>query len=138
MSFWKKWTEIPEMTPVAIRNDFGNGFVFAGFYNGGDMQEYWQRLEKGNRENLPEKVLGCSVAVFTGGDFPKVVRLSKAIPTFDSGDREYDSWHDLLLACKADGSVEGLYCTGGYRLAKTLGFRKLLKCPEEVRALLVL
>ena len=40
----------------------------------------------------------------------KALRLTLDIPTFDSGDRESDSWHTLyLMPGKARGCVDGIY-----------------------------
>ncbi len=129
--------KLPQENPQlheTIRRDFGEGFAFRGFL--GASENYWRSLETGKREDLSEKFRGCSIVIFTGGVYPKVVRLSRPIPTFDSGDRQYDSWHDLHFVPMEGGKIKGLYSTGGYELVKAVGFQELLACPPEVEAYL--
>ncbi len=116
-----------------IRFDFGRGYRFSGMAPGRDQLE---RFQEGERREYPEKIQGCQVTIYTGGTYEKVVRLSKSIPTFDSGDREYDSWHDLYLGTTRERTVQALYCTGGYRVAKAVFFGKVLGVPGEVGELL--
>lgn len=78
-----------------------------------------------------EEYNGCNVTVYTNGAYPQVIRLSKDIPIFDSGDREYDLWHDLYLVSESNGQLCAVYCTGGYRLARIIGFLNVIKYPEE-------
>ena len=59
------------------------------------------------------------------------------IPTFDSGDREYDSWHTLyLLPGRQAGTVDGYYCTGGYKLAHAVYCCKLRSVSARIWTLL--
>ncbi len=135
MSIENLFDEFPGIH-LKIRNDFGKGFFFRGRTSG--ITEAWiDGLRKDHREDLPEKYRGCLVTIYTGGNYRKVVRLSLSIPTFDSGDREWDSWHDLYLVCpKGDGPIYGAYVTCGYRIALLVGFREMVCCPDEVRKLL--
>lgn len=60
------------------------------------------------------------------------------IPTFDSGDREYDSWHTLyLLPGRQAGTVDGYYCTGGYKLAHAVYCRELRSVSARIWTLLI-
>ena len=80
-----------------------------------------------------DKFKDCNVRFFTDGYYPRVVRLSKDIPTFDSGDREYDSWHDLYLVQEQSGNIHAVYCTGGYRIATIQGYAKVHQLPNILK-----
>jgi hypothetical protein len=97
----------------SIERDFGRDFLFSME----TLNVTEEDLEK-YQSGIPldtDKFNDCNVRLFTDGYYPKVVRLSKDIPTFDSGDREYDSWHDLYLVQEQSGNIHAVYCTGGYR-----------------------
>ena len=51
----------------------------------------------------------------------------------DSGDREYDSWHDLFLLQEHDGIIRAVYCTGGYRIAHIEGYAQVYQYPESLK-----
>ena len=121
----------------SIENDFGKGFLFSmktlniteedlKKYKSGNLKEPYKKYQFGKYDK-------CDVMIYTDGHYPKVVRLSKDIPTFDSGDREYDSWHDLYLAEEKNGNIHAVYCTGGYRIAKIQGYAKVHKYPDELK-----
>ena len=68
---------------------------------------------RGKRLDIDARHCGTRIAVFESAIYRKIVRLSLRIPTFDSRDREYDSWHDLYLLQGRNGKIRAVYCTGG-------------------------
>ena len=58
----------------------------------------------------PNAWAGADAARYVRAGGRKALRLTLDIPTFDSGDRESDSWHTLyLMPGKARGCVDGIY-----------------------------
>lgn len=114
-----------------IERDFGGGFIFSTetFYV---KEEDLEKYQSGTQFDA-DKFNDCNVRVFTDGYYPKVVRLSKDIPTFDSEDREYDSWHDLYLVQETNGNIHAVYCTGGYRVEKMRGYAKVYRLPNKLK-----
>ena len=115
-----------------IKREFGDGFLFSS-----EQMQVGEReitsFTSGSRENIKEKYYGANVAIFESTQFKKIVRLSLSIPTFDSGDREYDSWHDLFLLQEHDGIIRAVYCTGGYRIAHIEGYAQVYQYPESLK-----
>lgn len=124
------------MVSKSIERDFGEGFLFS--VEALNVTE--EDLKRCNSGNLKEpcdhyqfgKYDKCDVLIYTDGYYPKVVRICKDIPTFDSGDREYDSWHDLYLVQEKSGDIHAIYCTGGYHIALIQGYKKVYKLPGEL------
>lgn len=114
-----------------ILRDFGLGFVLTGPRAVTERQ--LANYQKGTRTNLPEKFRGCNLATFTGSDYPMVLRISRDIPTFDSGDREYDAWHDLYLIQEKSGRMHAVYAAGGYRVAELRGFAAVAAYPPALK-----
>lgn len=115
-----------------IKREFGDGFLFSS-----EQMQVGEReitsFTSGSRENIKEKYYGANVAIFESAQFKKIVRLSLSVPTFDSGDREYDSWHDLFLLQEHDGIIRAVYCTGGYRIAHIEGYAQVYQSPESLK-----
>ena len=115
-----------------IKREFGDGFLFSS-----EQMQVGEReitsFTSGSRENIKEKYYGANVAIFESAQFKKIVRLSLSVPTFDSGDREYDSWHDLFLLQEHDGILRAVYCTGGYRIAHIEGYAQVYQYPESLK-----
>lgn len=115
-----------------ITREFGEGFLFspASMKAGErDIEEYL----RGKRQDIDAWHYGTRVAVFESAVYRKIVRLSLRIPTFDSSDREYDSWHDLYLLQEHGGKIRAVYCTGGYRVAKVEGYAEVYQYPEDLK-----
>ncbi len=116
---------------INLLRDFGAGFVLSPLpqpLGEAEMNAY----QSGTRRDLPEDFRGCHLALFTGGVYPTVLRLSRDIPTFDSGDREYDAWHDLYLVRERSGRMHAVYCAGGYRIAEAKRYHTLLAYPPAL------
>ena len=73
-----------------------------------------------------------SIVIFENTKYKRIVRLSLSIPTFDLGDREYDSWHDFFLLQEYNGIIRAVYCTGGYRIARIEGYAQVYQYPESL------
>ena len=90
----------------SIERDFGKGFLFS-METLNVTEEDLEKYQSGTPLDA-DKFKDCNVRFFTDGYYPRVVRLSKDIPTFDSGDREYDSWHDLYLVQEQSGNIHAV------------------------------
>ena len=62
-----------------------------------------------------------------------VIRVS--VPTFDFGDREWDSYRKLFLIPEEDG-MNGFLVCGGYRIAKVLAYEDVHYADEKTERLL--
>lgn len=115
-----------------ITREFGEGFLFSS-----KMMQVGKReidvYTSGARKNIEEKYCGTNIALFESTKYRKIVRLSLSIPTFDSGDREYDSWHDLYLLQEHSGIIRAVYCTGGYRIADVKGYARVYQYPDPLK-----
>lgn len=115
-----------------INREFGEGFLFSPESLRVDAREI-DVYTSGTRHDIEEKYRGARIAIFESAVYQKIVRLSLSIPTFDSGDREYDSWHDLFLLQEHAGIIRAVYCTGGYRIAKVEGYAQVYQYPESLK-----
>ena len=115
----------------SIERDFGKGFLFS-METLNVTEDDLEKYQSGTPLDA-DKFKDCNVRFFTDGYYPRVVRLSKDIPTFDSGDREYDSWHDLYLVQEQSGNIHAVYCTGGYRIATIQGYAKVHQLPNILK-----
>ena len=89
------------------------------------------------RSETPKAFRNADTVLYQTADGKKALGLFVDIPTFDSGDRQYDSWHALyLMPGRRPGSVDGIYCTGGYRLALGVWCRNLRRAPWSLGKLL--
>lgn len=115
-----------------ILREFGEEFSFSSrtiIAGKSDIESF----TNGARKNVEEKYHGADIALFESTVYRKILRLSLSIPTFDSADREYDSWHDLYLLQKHDRTLCAVYCTGGYHIAKVEGYIKVVEIPEPLK-----
>lgn len=138
MWFFKKkantgFAAIPGSTAcyAQIKREFGEEFIFSPLMKRADEQDI-HFFTSGIRTNVAENYHSASIACFESSVYQKIVRLSLSIPVFDSGDREYDSWHDLYLLQDKSGSIQAVYCTGGYRISRVEGYIRVLRIPEPL------
>lgn len=66
---------------------------------------------------------------------PKICRISEKIPVFDSSDREWNSFKEMLII-KEKNQFSGIYLNGGYHLAQARIYRDLQAGDEETQRLL--
>lgn len=59
----------------------------------------------------------------------EVLSVYESIPTFDSGDREWNSYQKIYII-KENGFYTGIYLTGGYRLADVKVYQQI-QCGDE-------
>lgn len=59
-----------------------------------------------------------------------VFSFREGIPTFDSSDREYDSYR-MLLIFEENGKMNGIYLRGGYSYAETVEYTDLV-CADDI------
>lgn len=133
----KTATEVPVTYKDAvsykhIKRDFGDGFLFSPKA----MRVSEHKIDyftSGSRHNVEEKYRGTDITIFESTKYKTIVRLSRSIPTFDSSDREYDSWHDLFLLQEHNGIIRAVYCTGGYKIAHVEGYAQVYQYPEPLK-----
>lgn len=117
------------VTYKRITNDFGEGFLFSPQtmeVTENDVESYMNAEEK-NMEQLSNII---RVSVLKCEKYSRIICVNRKIPTFDSGDREYDSWHELYLLQESDGIIRAVYCTGGYSIARIEGYAEVYQYPE--------
>lgn len=121
---------------LRLKNDFGAKICFAGYTRAEEGTD--PRLSFGERiSEFPKAFGNADVVLYQMRNGKKAVGLFLDIPTFDSGDRQSDSWHALYLAPgDIPGSVDGAYCTGGYILAYAVWCRNLQATPVGLKDLL--
>ena len=115
-----------------INREFGEGFLFSPE----PMQVGEREIDfytSGTRRNIRRKYRDTNITIYNNLIYQKIVCLSLSIPTFDSEDREYDSWHNLYLVQEKNGNIHAAYCTGGYRIATIQGYAKVYQLPNELK-----
>ena len=130
----------PKRMEAKLARDFGPGFSFAS-YERADQRKYSEQpLQETLLEELPETVPGKTVQLrlYRRNDGGRSLRLQTDIPTFDSEDREWDSWHALylLLSDGYEQDLHAVYATGGYRLADYVVCRSLKTRPDWLQEVL--
>ena len=81
-------------------------------------------------ERIEELTQNVSIGIDKFGE--KVLRIHYSIPTFDSGDREWDSMYRLYLMF--DGKdVHLITMNGGYRIAQLAFYEKLLTADARMK-----
>lgn len=73
-----------------------------------------ERLERMELKYVED--ISDNTAIYKDENGLKALRIFQSIPTFDSGDREWDSYRKLYLIPMADG-IEGFMVAGGYKIA---------------------
>lgn len=127
------------LVELFLRNDFHAAIRFARYEELLDAERCVKNLSPSVEGALPTPEglswgSGVTLERCTFRGQP-ALRLYARIPTFDSYDRESDSWHALVLF--GEGSaVHGVYCKGGYRLAHAYLCLELLELPDSLRACL--
>ena len=123
---------------LSLRSDFGTSFRFARYEEMLNAEEYGKSLSFAvvGALPLPEEISRGGVSLERCALSGKpALRLYAKIPTFDSYDRESDSWHALVLFGDGD-AVHGVYCKGGYRLAHVFRCFRAVELPDSLRACL--
>lgn len=126
----------PVNTERRLKNDFRETIRFEGYEKAQEGED--PRLVLGEKTaELPKAFRGGDAVLYRMENGKTAVGFFLDIPTFDSGDRQYDSWHALYLwAGELPGSVDGAYCGGGYDLAYGIWCRDLLEAPGSLWKLL--
>lgn len=77
-----------------------------------------------------------SQMVYKNKDGRRALRLFISVPTFDSGDREWDSYRKLFLIPE-DGKVTGVLIRGGSKIAKILTYSDIQWADEKTERTLM-
>ena len=119
-----------------LNRDFRSSIRFESYQwmeKGADPRDLFGKAQV----EYPEMLEGAEAVVYRTKSGKGALRITIDIPTFDSFDRESDSWHTLYLyPGQQAGTADGIYCTGGYRLAYAVRCRRLLSAPPVLWQLL--
>lgn len=77
-----------------------------------------------------------STSVYRDQNGKNVLRLYFSVPTFDEGDREWDSYRKLFIVPYKNG-FKGLLVFGGYEIAKIYIYTNLKCADEKTKNLLI-
>ena len=114
-----------------IDREFGTGFLFSPERMQAEEREI-DFFTSGIRHDMEEKFQGTDITIFESTKYRRIVRFSRSVPTFDSDDREYDSWRDLYLLQEHNGIIRAVYCTGGYKIACVEGYAQVYQYPKSL------
>ncbi len=118
-----------------LQSDFGFQLRFAGIDNNCLSPEILENRK--TIRNYPRTLLKNypDVSFCETADGIRFLRIRFDVPTFDSGDRQYDSWHTLYLIQKEHHGFDAVYATGGYQVVSVKGYKGLLEMPDELAEL---
>ena len=106
----------------------------------GDLAFYCREKTR-RREACAEKPLRLdravtdSVSVCKDEKNENVLRIRVPVPTFDAGDREWDSYRELRIRSEA-GRLHALLIAGGYKIASVYSCSDLRCADRQTEALL--
>lgn len=92
-----------------------------------------KHYEKGTLEL--DRRITSAMSVYRNEKNEEVLRLYLSVPTFDSGDREWDSYRELCITSKA-GGLCGTLIAGGYRVASASTYTDLRPADSRTEKLL--
>lgn len=73
--------------------------------------------------------------IFKNKTGKKALVIHVSVPTFDYGDREWDSFRKLFLIPEAGGMTGFMIC-GGYKIAKIIAYKDIHCADEKTERLL--
>ncbi len=82
-----------------------------------------------------EKAFTDAISIYKNRQNADVLRIYVSVPTFDSSDREWDSYRKLYITPKA-GELRGLLVSGGYHIASVQVYRDLCYANERTKKLM--
>jgi len=82
-----------------------------------------------------DRRITSSMSVYRNEKNEEILRLYMSIPTFDSGDREWDSYRELCITSKA-GRLLATLIAGGYRVASASTYSDLRPADSRTEKLL--
>lgn len=127
--------EVPAVPHTETISIAGCKFMYNGKQKIPHTNYYFTINEKEYTEDFFQKTLEVS---FYNGTKQRyldengrtVFSFSEGIPTFDSSDREYDSYR-MLLIFEENGKMNGIYLRGGYSYAETVEYTDLV-CADDI------
>lgn len=122
-----KQKPVLEFQTTYLKTSYGSGMEgYTYSFNGRIYRDVKSlRLE-------PVEELSANVYITTDAYGEKVLKTYKEIPTFDSGDREWDS--EELEFLMFDGKdINLVVMRGGYRIAHLIFFEKLLTADARMK-----
>lgn len=82
-----------------------------------------------------DRDIGNSRSIYKNKAGEKVLVIHVSVPTFDSGDREWDSYRKLFLIPKGN-EMEGYLVSGGYYVAEVVAYKGICCADKEIKKLL--
>lgn len=73
--------------------------------------------------------------IFKSKTGKKALVIHVSVPTFDSGDREWDSYRKLFLISESNSMIGFMIC-GGYNVAKIIAYKDIYCANERIEKLL--
>lgn len=137
---YEKFVNIRDEEDIVLL-DLESDFGFQLYFEQKDFEHLpLQKLEKHKvvreYENVFSKKYDVHVSLCEMSDLIRFLRLSAAIPVFDSYDSMYDRWHNLYLIWNPeDGAYDAVYAVGGYARHSVSGYKRLKKIPDILAAL---
>lgn len=94
------------------------------------------RIETNIDEFVFQYDIDKSASVYKDNKGKNVLRFFCSVPTFDEGDREWDSYRKLFIVPDKNG-LKGLLVFGGYNIAKIYTYSNIKYADEKTRNLLI-
>lgn len=82
-----------------------------------------------------DRDIGNSRSIYKNKAGEKALVIHVSVPTFDSGDREWDSYRKLFLIPK-ENEIECYMVCGGYHVAQVVGYKGIYCTDKEIKELL--
>ena len=104
----------------------------------GFLRRYCKTSDK--ERNFPENIhhdtdLTDSIAIYKNELNENILQIRVSVPTFDSADREYNSYEKLFLFSKS-GKLSGMLVKGGYRIS-TIDYYEDIRFADDLTAALL-
>lgn len=127
--------EVPAVPHTETISIAGCKFIYKGKQNIAHTDYYFIINDKEYTEDFFQKTLEVDLYNGTKQRYldkngRTVFSLLERIPTFDSSDREYDSYK-MLLIFEENGIMNGIYLRGGYSYAETVEYTGL-SCADDI------
>lgn len=137
------FTEATDLDPLMKQINESTAIPFPDGYSafsfGGLDFYYREKTDHGKdfkEESLRfERAFTDAISIYKNRQNAEILRIYVSIPTFDSGDREWDSYRKLYIAPEA-GELRGLLIAGGYRIASVQAYHDLRCADERTKKLL--
>lgn len=127
--------EVPSVPHTETISIAGCKFTYKGKQSIAHTRYYFTINDKDYTEDFFQKTLEVNLYNGTKQRYldengRTVFSFREGIPTFDSSDREYDSYR-MLLIFEENDKMNGIYLRGGYSYAETVEYTGLV-CADDI------